>query len=443
MIEKIKAYVGKYHMLEKGDIVLAGVSGGADSICLLFVLLKLQKEIPFALRVVHVNHGLRGAQAKRDEEYVAKICRQENIPCKVFCENVELIAKKRRQSIEEAGREVRRSCFEQAASEWGAGKIALAHHMEDNAETLLMHLVRGSALKGLGGIYPVTGKYIRPLLGVGRKEIEQYLEQRNIAFCQDDTNEETIYIRNKIRHKVLPVLQNEINGKSVLHMNQAMDELREVQAYMETQVEMLYQRAVQMNGDAFLVKEDEMRKEPDVLKRMLLHRVLTQSADASKDIGRVHVENCISLFDRQVGKEVILPYGLLARKDYEGIRIIGKVEKEPTGTQMLSESPVIPQKTYTKWFDYDIIKDTVEIRTRRPGDYLVIDEKGNRQKLKSYFINEKIPKEKRDSILLAADGSHVLWVIGYRMSSAAKIQRNTKRILEIQINGGENDGRDN
>lgn len=457
MIEKIKAYVGKYHMLEKGDIVLAGVSGGADSICLLFVLLKLQKEIPFALRVVHVNHGLRGAQAKRDEEYVAKVCRQENIPCKVFCENVELIAKKRRQSIEEAGREVRRSCFEQAASEWGAGKIALAHHMEDNAETLLMHLVRGSALKGLGGIYPVTGKYIRPLLGVGRKEIEQYLEQRNIAFCQDDTNEETIYIRNKIRHKVLPVLQNEINGKSVLHMNQAMDELREVQAYMETQVEMLYQRAVQMNGDAFLVKEDEMRKEPDVLKRMLLHRVLTQAADASKDIGRVHVENCISLFDRQVGKEVILPYGLLARKGYEGIRIIGKVEKEPTGTQMsaekeaisfkiienMSESPVIPQKTYTKWFDYDIIKDTVEIRTRRPGDYLVIDEKGNRQKLKSYFINEKIPKEKRDSILLAADGSHVLWVIGYRMSSAAKIQRNTKRILEIQINGGENDGRDN
>ena len=170
MIEKIKAYVGKYHMLEKGDIVLAGVSGGADSICLLFVLLKLQKEIPFALRVVHVNHGLRGAQAKRDEEYVEKICRQENIPCKVFCENVELIAKKRRQSIEEAGRAVRRSCFEQAASEWGAGKIALAHHMEDNAETLLMHLVRGSALKGLGGIYPVTGKYIRPLLGVGRKD---------------------------------------------------------------------------------------------------------------------------------------------------------------------------------------------------------------------------------------------------------------------------------
>lgn len=452
MIEKVKAYVRKYHMLEKGDIVIAGVSGGADSICLLFVLRKLQEEIPFALRVVHVNHGLRGAQAKRDEEYVAEICRQEDIPCKVFYENVELIAKKRRQSIEEAGREVRRNCFEQAAAEWGAGKIALAHHMEDNAETLLMHLVRGSALKGLGGIYPVTGKYIRPLLGTARQEIEQYLEQRSITFCQDDTNEETVYIRNKIRHKVLPVLQNEINGKSVLHMNQAMDELREVQAYMDTQVEILYQRAVQVEDGTFFVKETAIRNEPAVLKRMLLHRVLTQAANARKDIGRVHVENCISLFDRWVGKEVILPYGLSARKDYEGIRIAGKVEKESAEAKMsaekmtisfriienVSESLVIPQKTYTKWFDYDIIKNTVEIRTRQPGDYLVIDEKGNRQKLKSYFINEKIPKEKRDSILLAADGSHILWVIGYRMSSAAKIQRNTKRILEIQINGGEN-----
>lgn len=265
----------------------------------------------------------------------------------------------------------------------------------------------------------MTGKYIRPLLGTGRQEIEQYLEQRNITFCQDDTNEETVYIRNKIRHKVLPVLQNEINGKSVLHMNQAMDELREVQAYMETQVEILYQRAVQMEDGAFLVKEAAIRNEPAVLKRMLLHRVLTQAANARKDIGRVHVENCISLFDRWVGKEVILPYGLFARKDYEGIRIAGKVEKESPEAKMsaekmtisfriienVSESLVIPQKTYTKWFDYDIIKNTVEIRTRQPGDYLVIDEKGNRQKLKSYFINEKIPKEKETAFCWRQTGA--------------------------------------
>ena len=172
MQRKIEQYVSKWDMLKKEDKVITGVSGGADSICLLFVLLELQKKIPFELVVVHVNHGLRGEDADGDEAYVKELCKEHGIVCEIYSENVELIAKNRKQSTEEAGRYVRREAFQKAMQTHGGTKIALAHHKNDSVETFFMNLARGTGLKGLGGIRPVVGEYIRPLLCLERKEIE-------------------------------------------------------------------------------------------------------------------------------------------------------------------------------------------------------------------------------------------------------------------------------
>ena len=162
----MEKFIRKHGMIGKGDVVIAGVSGGADSVCLLFVLCALRETLGFRVKTCHVNHGLRGAEADEDEEYVRRLCRELEVPCRFFHENVELIAAKRKQSPEEAGRMVRREAFLAMCREDGGTKIATAHHRDDNAETVLLNMARGTGLKGLGGIRPMAGRWIRPLLSL-------------------------------------------------------------------------------------------------------------------------------------------------------------------------------------------------------------------------------------------------------------------------------------
>ena len=199
-MEKVRAYIEKQHMILAEDHIIAGISGGADSVCLFFVLLDLRDRMGISFTAVHVNHGLRGEAANRDEEFVRELCGQYGIPLEVFRVDLESISKKRKQSLEECGRNIRREAFEQIRERCGGTKIALAHHQNDNAETLLWNLARGTGLTGLGGIRPVNGRYIRPLLCLDRNEIEDLLRQRGQGYCTDDTNGDTEYTRNKLRH---------------------------------------------------------------------------------------------------------------------------------------------------------------------------------------------------------------------------------------------------
>ena len=177
IFHKVEQYVAKRNMIQKGDKLVVGVSGGADSICLLFVLMELQKKLAFEMVVVHVNHGLRGESADADEAYVRKVCKEHGITCEVYRENVDLIAKERKQSTEEAGRDVRREAFGHTMEKHGGTKIALAHHMNDSVETFFMNLARGTGIQGMGGIRPIAGVYIRPLLCLERREIEEFLRE--------------------------------------------------------------------------------------------------------------------------------------------------------------------------------------------------------------------------------------------------------------------------
>ena len=253
MLEKVKKYVAEWGMLREKDKVVVGVSGGADSVCLLFVLIELRKQIPFEIIAVHVNHELRGEAAKRDEEYVKTLCNTLGIVCETYSENVELIAKNRKQSTEEAGRTVRYEKFQQVMERYGGTRIALAHHKNDNVETLIMNLARGAGLKGLGGIRPVSGEIIRPLLCVKRSEIEKYLEEHQISYCTDATNESDDYTRNRIRNHVIPYLEENVNAGAVNHLDETMQQMREIHAYLQEQMCLAYDECVQEKEGIYII----------------------------------------------------------------------------------------------------------------------------------------------------------------------------------------------
>ena len=463
---KVEAFIRKYHMIEEGDRVVAGVSGGADSVCLLFMLCALRERMKFQILVCHVNHGLRGAEADSDEKYVEELCGKLGVPCRIFRENVELTARKRKQSLEEAGRMVRREAFETMCREDGGTKIATAHHQDDNAETMLLNLARGTGLNGLCSIRPVRERWIRPLLCLGRKEIEEWLESREIRFCRDATNEEDEYTRNRIRHHIIPALEQQVNAGAVRHLNELSYQLQEVwefvrqqtlgarDACMSVRTEASGRRVVQIDGERFL-------DTAPALQKFLAAECIREAAGAQQDIEAVHIDALAALFKKQTGKSLNLPYRVKAQRTYSGVelfqeekasenagtdevelRIPGETRLPGTNKKILCtvsaaggdfSAEEIPQKSYTKCFDYDIIKYSLSARFRRPGDYLTVDRKGSRQKLKSYFINEKVPREERDRMLLIADGGHIVWIPGMRMSSAYQIGSKTKKILKIKI----------
>lgn len=485
-MKRIEKFIQKYHMLTCGDKVIAGVSGGADSVCLFLMLLELREKIGFDLIAVHVHHGLRGEAADQDQRFVEALCEQHRIPLEIFRVNLESIAKKRKQSLEEAGRMVRREAFDSVCQKYGGNKIALAHHQNDNAETLLWNLSRGTGLDGLGGIRPVNGKFIRPLLCMNRKEIEEYLAKRKQSYCIDETNAGTDYTRNKLRHLVLPILEEQVNLAAVRHMNETMEQIWELQEYMQEQVEAAYQECVQEHSEKacwIQIQQNSFETFPELIKKMVIRKGMEQVGGKKRDLSHKHVDVMMELMNKQVGRTLDLPYEMHAKRNYEGIRLekrrtysSGEEKKAEIMQECMSELNIpgeiiladrnlkvrckilekpknlsikdIPQKIYTKWFDYDIIKSSLYIRTRQAGDNIVIDEKGHQKKLKSWFVDEKIPKEVRDSQLLLAENNDILWVLGHRMSKAYQVKQSTKWILQIEVetyksDGGKENGRNN
>ncbi len=229
--EKIYAYMEQHEMLREGDRVIAGVSGGADSVCMLLILNALRAVRPFSLQVAHIEHGLRGEDSLEDAAFVEALCRRLEVPCKVLHKDVAGLAAERGLSTEEAGRMIRYEVFEDLCP--ADGKIAVAHNMQDQAETVLFHLVRGTGMDGLAGIRPVRGKIIRPLLCCSREEIEEWLRSQGQDWRTDATNLETVYSRNLIRHQILPVLQQEVNAQAVRHICEAADRVDEAGRYLD------------------------------------------------------------------------------------------------------------------------------------------------------------------------------------------------------------------
>ena len=441
MLEKVIDFVEKHHMLQQQDNIVVGVSGGPDSICLLFVLKELQSKYNVTLHAVHVNHMLRGKESDEDEAFTRKFCESLGIPCKVFRFPIEELAKEQKASTEEMGRQVRYETFANILEEMGGGKIAVAHHMDDRAETMLLNLFRGTGLNGLASIRPVRGNIIRPLLGVTSKEIEHYLQEQKIPYVLDSTNAQDDYTRNKIRHHVLSYVNREINSSAVQAMNKTATQLEKMEAYFQKTARELINTYGESDGDEVRFSLEGFKKQEPLIQSYVVMECIRQCSHPLKDVTHHHIEECCRLSKKKVGKVLALPRGLCVKKEYEALRFFKEDQRTEKKFELeeivlftkktYDKREKIPNSAYTKWFDYDKIKSQLELRTRKPGDYIVVNEQGGTKKLKDYFIDEKIPREQRDRVPLLAEGSHVLWVLGYRMSEAYKVTENTNNLLVV------------
>lgn len=442
------AYIEKYRMIEAGSQAVAGVSGGADSVCLLFLLMEYQKRVPFSLRAVHVNHHVRGEEAVRDQEFTRRLCESLGVPLDLYDYDVPRMAETEHLSCEEAGREARRRAFYRTACRWERPdqvRIALAHHENDQAETVLHNLVRGAGLAGLAGIRPVhrtgSGMYIRPLLCISREETENYLSQRGIPWVTDSTNEEEVYTRNKIRREILPALM-QINSSAVKNIAAAAGRVLEAEDYLSERTQKAVEKYTAKEGSVWILSRD-LFEEPMLLQKRVVKNVLEAAAGKKKDLSSAHMEAVLELAKGRTGASASLIYGLRAQQVYGDIHITrGEQEKkdllELEFRVFPYENQQIPEKTYTKWFDYDKIKNGLAVRRRLPGDYLMISRDGGTKKLKDYFIDCKVPRRERDNVTLLADGSHVLWAVGYRISEYYKVTSQTKKVIKVQVKGENN-----
>lgn len=459
MIKKVLSYIKKYQMIKPDDTIIAGISGGADSVCLFFMMLEIQKLIPFNLEVVHINHGIR-SDAGQDADFVKALCEKHGIRFYLVEKNISELAKTLGISEEEAGRKVRYEAFEQTLG-GRAGRIAVAHNANDRAETMLFHLFRGTGLAGASGIRPINGRIIRPLLCVSRQEIENWLEARTITFCTDSTNQQDIYTRNKIRHHILPYAENEICKGAIGNMNRAADQLLEAEEFTARLTATALEKCVDLTNlpESLTIHLPQFFLQDVFLQNRILLSCIEKMAGGRKDITAEHIHLIRELFLGTGSKELHLPYDLTVYKKYDlgmiqmnsfpkeasvptaeyeldiplklDIPLLGRVE---TTVFPYKNSVNIPEKTYTKWFDYDKITWSVVIRTRKSGDYLTINKEMARKSVQDYFVNEKIPKSERDSLFLLAEESHILWIPGYRISEYYKIDSHTKNILQVTIN---------
>lgn len=445
MLKKIEEYILKNNMIHQGERILVGVSGGADSVCLLDVLNCLSPKLQCSLKVVHVNHLLRGTEAECDELFVRRLCERYELPCICIQKNVREMSEQLGISLEEAGRKARYEIFDSMED---IDKIAVAHHGDDQAETVLYNIIRGSSLKGAGGMRPVRDKIVRPLLCVTRKEIEQYLKERGMEYCTDSSNLENEYTRNKLRNTVIPFLKEEINPAVCANLNGFAEQLREYYDYVALQAREAWKQYCE-GEDVLALDVEGLKTEHSVIRREVIMMALKTLAGTAKDFTGKHVEAVEELLDRQVSKQVHLPYGIVAMRCYQ--KIVIKYDRTvfeesvPFGDYgeedfqfSIMEKPEGFQwekftNDYTKVFDYDKINVNLKLRKRMPGDYLIMDDSGRRKRLKSYFIDEKIPQSTRDKVWILADGSHVLWIVGYRTSAAYKVSSETKKLLVVTI----------
>ncbi len=468
--EAFEQWSAEQNFIKEGGTVIVGVSGGADSVCLLYLMNEYAKKEGFKCIAVHFNHMIRGERADLDEAYVKNLCAQMDVRCMVAKANIPELAERAGISEEETGRILRYKSFAKAAKSVN-GIIAVAHHKDDNAETILMNLSRGSNMKGLTGMKPVAELegciVVRPLLSCSHEEIVAFLNEKELDFMEDETNQDYAYARNRIRGVVLPELKK-VNTKATEHIVRAAEEFEKIEAYLTLKTEEAFAEVVSEEEGNVLIQVEKLMEVEEVIQNRVLYSAIGKATGELKDISQVHVEELADLCTKQSGKKIDLPYDRIAVKQYDYIIIQSREEEEEENDasveldiseenlyEKISETvlddgttitmllinvdegnrDVLMQKNeYTKAFDYDTIERTIILGKKASGD--VISLKEGRKSLKKFFIDEKIPAEDRKDILVLKDAKSVLWVVGYRIGENFKITENTRRALLVKISGG-------
>lgn len=451
---KVKKIIERYNMFSPGDRVLVGVSGGPDSVCLLHILNRCRKEMALSLHVVHINHGIRKRESKREEKFVSHLAGRMGLPITVKSLDVPSYARRKKLTVEEAARNMRYSALEQLAGKLNAKKIALGHTASDQVETVLMHLLRGSGPQGLSGIPPVrklgSSLIVRPLIEVNREEILSYLKKNNLTFCLDSSNRKTEYFRNKIRLKLLPLLRKNYNKNIDGALLRLSEILKEENAYWERVVERVLGKVVSWEAEKILIDFKRFLRYNVVVQRRVLYRlfggIVTLSqieairslAQKSSQGKRIYLGKRFSV--RKEGNFLIFsssPERRFKKFNYP-LRVPGKNEIEglnlTLNTRIVDFYPVSEKETNTAYFDVDKINfKKLLLRNRREGDRFRPFGLRGTKKLSDFFIDRKIPRRLRDRVPLLVEGEDILWVVGIRRADKARITEDTKKILEVRV----------
>lgn len=460
LVKRVRLLIEKINMTKPGDRVLVGVSGGPDSIALLHILWTLRDDLQILPCVAHLNHLLRGEESAEDARLVEKFAGKLSLPC--FIENIDVRnhQKKSGMSLQEAAREVRFAFFEQLARQLDAGKVALGHHADDQAETILLNLLRGTGLSGLKGISYIRGMYIRPLLEVRRREIEDYCRRHLLPVRLDSSNLKPVYTRNRIRLQLLPVLEQDYNPQIVHALVRLGHICREEDAYLEHQAMEAYRSMSekQKNGGLALNKE-ALQSQPHPLRRRILRLAWQQVTGETKELSYYHVKRLMEMLEKRAGGRVlILPRQVRVIKTHLFLCFSRIVEPQPVPpyqyplvapgityipeidlhlkTELLSvqDAPSFEEISLKEaLLDYDLIKEPLWVRRRQEGDVFSPLGLGGTIKLKKFLIDSKTLRYERDWIPLVISGKDIVWVGGLRPAEAFKVTARTVRCLYLQI----------
>lgn len=458
MKEQVLKAIKEHDLIEKGDNILIGVSGGADSIALLYVLLEIKEEIDFNIFIAHVNHGVRGDEALEDERYVEYTAKKLGLPYFSKRVNMNEYARAKKISSEEAGRELRYGFFREILSKIGGGKIAVAHNKNDQAETLLLRFFRGTGIDGLKGMDYRNGDIIRPILGIERGEIEKYLRDKNIEFKIDRTNLEPVYNRNRIRLEVLPYIQEYYNQNIVDTLWRTSQLMSIDNGFLEEYSNKIYHKIVRSKDEYSIILDGKIfRREHRSIQNRIIRNCILELNGNLMGITMKHIEDIITLFlERGTGKSITLINNLVAKTSYDDfiierpnrketkgsvhkIRINGSTYIDELGYEIKTEVNSIHNlvldnsNRYKRYFDYDKINGNIYVRNRKDGDRFVPFGMEGCKKVKDYFIDEKIPKDERDKIPIITDDKNIIWIVGYRTSQLYRITENTKNVIAIQL----------
>lgn len=448
LAENVAEYIEENDLLHEGDSVLVGLSGGADSVALLTMLARLAPGRGWTVRAAHFNHGIRGIGAEEDELFCGDLCDAMGVVFYSETADVPAYARENGLSIETAGRLLRYDFLDRVAKRTGCGYIATAHHMDDNAESIMLHLIRGSGLAGLTGMKPKRDNIIRPLLNCRKEELEAYLEHEGILYRTDETNLIPEGSRNRVRLDIVPYLEKHINPAIVPTLCSMAELLAQDEAYLSEQARKAYESAKCEDG---LIRR-EVAKLPYPIKTRVIRMALSD-AGAVVDIERVHIEAVAELLEARTGARLMLPrveawtsydlikFGTPQRVEEFEIPLREGLISTPLGlfrVKALEGTEGFVKDRNVAFLDIDKLRELGAdpvIRTRLEGDRFRPVGAPGRRKLKDYLIDRKVERAERDEIPLIACGSEVVFVTGYASSELAKVDENTARMLRAEYLG--------
>lgn len=467
VLARVLETIREYEMLQKGDSIVVGVSGGADSVALLHLLWGLKDRHELKLFVAHLNHMFRGRESEEDAEYVEALCKSLSLPVYVESFDVPAYIRETGLSSEDASRIIRYELYRKVARTVGASKVALGHNADDQAETVLMRILRGTGSTGLSGIPPVRMMddlmIIRPLINVRRALIEEYCREHGLVPRVDSTNLKPMYMRNRIRLELLPLLEKEYGASVVSHLTVLADLMRQEDAYMESEAERAYARC-RIDGTEVCLSVSKVSVLPVALQRRVIRRALAECKGDVLNIEFGHVEGVLKqLSSDRVNWQLHLPQGLVVQKEYYVLRFLLQPEEQGEGDKEFEYVLEVPGMTFIPegrivleaevlhasnpterraiidtldgkkrvGFDREFLPPELLVRSRQPGDRMDVFGMHGSKKVKDILIDEKVPPHKRERIPVLAGNDVVYWVIGLRAGRNACITERTTEIVVI------------